>query len=170
MILNRCFIGNPILRKKAAKITVFDMNLIRLAEDMIETMLASDGVGLAAPQIGKSIQLAIVDPEPSKGGLTRLILVNPEIHAIGDKTEVAEEGCLSVPGIYAKVKRAYSVRVKAQDLNGKPLDFEAHGFLARIIQHETDHLNGILFVDKVLPKEKERVEKELKEFAKVHAV
>jgi len=82
---------------------------------------------------------------------------------VGSDTEVMEEGCLSVPGIYARVKRAQALRVTAQDLAGNPLEFEAYGFLARIIQHETDHLNGVMFVDRVIARDKKRVEKELKE-------
>lgn len=170
MVLKRCFYGNPILRKKALKITVFDEKLKKLAYDMAETMTVSDGVGLAAPQVGESIQIVVVDPEPAKGGVSRLFLVNPEIEPIGDRTEVAEEGCLSVPGIYARVKRWFALNVKAQDLDGKPIAFEATGFLARIVQHETDHLKGILFVDKIIVRDKAKVEKELKEFLKTYAL
>lgn len=169
MIRNLCYYGNPVLRKKARPITEFNESLEKLVNDMIETMHTADGVGLAAPQIGESLQLAIVDPSPDQGGLTRMILVNPEIKPAGDETEVAEEGCLSVPGIYARVKRPFRIEVKAQDLKGNPLNFEATGFTARIIQHEVDHLNGVMFVDKVLAKDRPMVEKALKELLKSHA-
>lgn len=169
MKLPICYFGNPVLRKKAKKIETFDDELKKLAEDMIETMLTADGVGLAAPQIGKSIQMVIVDPDPSTNGQTRIILINPEIEIIGSDKEVMEEGCLSIPGIYGHVKRPKSILVKAQDLEGKPMQFEAHGFFARVVQHETDHLKGTLFVDKILPRDKKRVEKELKEFQEDNA-
>ncbi|HCL56193.1 MAG TPA: peptide deformylase [Spirochaetia bacterium] len=170
MVRKICYYGNPILRKKAAKVEKFDNELKELIDDMIETMYEADGVGLAAPQIGESLQIAIVDPDPSQNGLTRIVLMNPEIETIGIESEVKEEGCLSVPGIYSEVKRNLRLKVKAQDIDGSPLEFEADGFFARIIQHETDHLNGVLFVDKVIPREKSKVEKKLKELFKFHAV
>lgn len=169
MVRKLCYYGNPVLRKKTVPVTQFDENLKGLVQDMIETMLVSDGVGLAAPQIGESIRLVIVDPSPDEGGITRLVLINPELTPVGEGTEVAEEGCLSVPGIYARVKRFSRIQVKAQDVDGNPLNFEAEGFTARIIQHETDHINGILFVDKVLVKDRPAVEKALKELMKNHA-
>lgn len=169
MIRDLCYYGNPILRKKALPVKDFNEDLKKLVDDMIETMLISDGVGLAAPQIGESIQLAIVDPSPHLGGTTRMILVNPEITPVGNQSEVAQEGCLSVPGIYAKVKRPLTIEVKAQDIHGEPLVFEASGFTARIILHETDHLKGMMFVDKVIAKDKPMVEQALKELLKNHA-
>jgi peptide deformylase len=168
MIREVCYYGNPILRKKAEKVQQFDEDLKKLIDDMIETMLVKDGVGLAAPQIGASLRIAIVDPDPSKGGLTRLVLINPEVEAVDVQSEVMEEGCLSVPGVYAKVKRASAIRVKSLDAQGREQNFDAAGFLARVVQHEVDHLNGVLFVDKVLPKDRIRVEKELREFEKIH--
>ncbi len=163
MKLSVCYYGNPILRKKTKKITNFNDDLKSLVNDMIETMLTEDGVGLAANQVGESLSLAIIDPYPAKGGLTRMILVNPEIDFLNEETDIEEEGCLSVPKIYGKVKRYKNIRVKAQDINGKKIEFDAYGFMARIIQHEVDHLNGSLFVDKVITKDKKRIENELKE-------
>ena len=161
--------GNPVLRKKSVPITEFNEDLKKLSEDMIETMMNADGVGLAAPQIGKNIRIVIVDPDPSQNGLTRMILVNPEITPITENKEVMEEGCLSVPGIYGRVKRPTDLRVKAQDLDGKPIEFETRGFFSRVIQHEIDHLDGVIFTDKVLPKDKKKVEKELKELIAKYA-
>lgn len=169
MVLNRCYYGNQILRKKAVPVEKFDEELEKLVGNMIETMLVADGVGLAAPQIGESIRLIIVDPEPDKNGLTRLVLVNPELEFVGNDKDVKEEGCLSVPGIYANVERYLNVKVKAKDIKGKAVVFDAYGFTARILQHEIDHLDGIMFVDRVNEKDKKKLEKPLKELKKIHA-
>ena len=112
---------------------------------MVLTMKKAPGVGLAAPQIGKSIRLIIVDhtPEP-------FVLINPKIKKHSLRRDTLEEGCLSVPGKYGLIKRYKSVQVKAQTLDGKPFELEAKGFLAEIFQHEIDHLNGTLYIDKAL--------------------
>ncbi|NLO33409.1 MAG: peptide deformylase [Candidatus Hydrogenedentes bacterium] len=132
------------LREKASAVDRFDKNLLRLVDDMIETMFFSDGVGLAAPQVGISKQLLVLcepDGDP-------LCLVNPEIVEMEGK-EYGNEGCLSLPNLLASAPRATRIRVRAQDETGAPVEFEAHDFLARIIQHEYDHLQGKLFPDRL---------------------
>ena len=137
---------NPILKKKSSPVTEFGPELAELAQDMAETMYDAPGVGLAAPQIGVSKQLIVYDvaTDEDKGEYTALL--NPQIvEARGE--DVAEEGCLSVRDYAADVKRAHWIRVEAQDLEGNALSFEAEDWLARVLQHEIDHLNGILFID-----------------------
>jgi peptide deformylase len=140
--------GDPVLRKTAKKVTVFNEELKQFSREMAETMRAKDGVGLAATQVGKSVQFAVVDV--TAGEKEPFVLINPEI--IWSSTEIAdeEEGCLSVPAIRLKVKRPASVSVRALDINGKAYTIEkAEGVMARALQHETDHLNGVLFIDRV---------------------
>ena len=137
---------NPILRKKAAKVTEFDESLQELVADMEETMYDAPGVGLAAPQIGISLQVVIMDITEREEDAELIVLVNPEISE-GEGSDVDEEGCLSVVDLTAKVKRFTKIRVTAQDIEGNPLDFIAEDWYARVIQHETDHLNGTLFID-----------------------
>ncbi len=137
---------DPILRKRAAEIDIAKWDateLHTLAADMVETMKKAPGVGLAAPQIDKSIRLIIVERTP-----TPLMLINPEIIKHSLRRDTLEEGCLSVPGKYGLIKRYRSVYVKAETLDGKPFEIEAKGFLAQILQHEIDHLNGTLYIDK----------------------
>jgi len=138
------------LRKQSHKITNFDGALPRLAEDMLETMRAANGVGLAAPQIGVLARLIVIetldDPESSRPG-EQFIVCNPKIVKASRETEVGQEGCLSVVGYVGEVERALSVIVNGQDLHGKKTRIKADGYLARVFQHEIDHLNGILYVD-----------------------
>lgn len=143
-IMNITVYPDAPLLKQAARVEHFGPELVRLAEDMVETMFSSDGVGLAAPQVGISRQLLVLcEPEGEP-----VCLVNPEILEMDGKAYM-EEGCLSLPGLYANVPRATRIRVRAQDVEGNPLDFEAHDFLARIIQHEYDHLQGKLFPERL---------------------
>lgn len=136
---------HKVLARRAEPVASFGPDLARLAEDLFETMAAYDGCGLAAPQVGVSKRLLALH-EPDRD--IKLCLVNPEISE-PEGSEVREEGCLSVPHIYAPVTRHAKIRVRALNEHGKPLDFEASGLLARIIQHETDHLDGIVFLDRV---------------------
>jgi peptide deformylase len=143
-------IGNPILRKRSYKITHFDDALANLTDDMVETMHAKHGVGLAAPQIGVSRRLIVVqmpDDEdyPHAGEL--FVLCNPEIAKASHDVEMDQEGCLSVVGYVGHVERAIWVVVHGQDLHGRKMQVKAHDFLARAFQHEIDHLNGVLYVD-----------------------
>ena len=141
-------VENPILRQKAKKVHRFDSSLQKLIEDMFETMHAADGVGLAAPQIALSIRLLVAEYEDEETGKHhKVALFNPEI-VKAEGEELGTEGCLSIPG-YAgdNIRRAAKIVVKAQDVRGKAIKVNAEGWWARILQHEIDHLNGILFTD-----------------------
>jgi peptide deformylase len=152
-------LGDPVLRQPSAPIDRFDDALAGLADDMIETMYDAPGVGLAAPQIGRSIRLIVYD---DGGGSGAHVLVNPRV---SDTTgeEVMDEGCLSVRGPYAETARAERVHVRGQDLRGRPVEFDAEGFLARIMQHETDHLEGVLFIDRLDDEGRRDVMRQLRE-------
>ena len=137
--------GDPVLEKPGATITKFDAALEELAEDMFATMYAAQGVGLAAPQIGKSIRIAVVDVTGGKNPEAKIVLVNPQItHAEGEKRE--EEGCLSIPGFRGYVVRPQFVTVKAQNAKGETFEIRGEDLVARAFCHEIDHLNGILFL------------------------
>ena len=142
--IKNCF--DPVLRKQCQVIKNIDEELVILSEDMIETTLAAPGVGLAANQIGIPWRLFVVNMgvETDKDNL--ITLINPEITAM-EGSELGEEGCLSIPDMIAEVNRATQIEVKAIDLNGNDIRFEAKGYLARALQHEMDHLNGVLFWD-----------------------
>ena len=142
--IRNCF--DPVLRKQCQIIENIDGELVTLSEDMIETTLAAPGVGLAANQIGVPWRLFVVNMgiETDKDSL--ITLINPEITAM-EGNELGEEGCLSIPDVIAQVNRAIQIEVKAIDLNGNDVRFEAKGYLARALQHEMDHLNGVLFWD-----------------------
>lgn len=161
----------PLLKKKSVPISVFDEALAQLAQDMAETMYAAPGVGLAAPQIGELIRLIVLDCSPSDEPADLLIAVNPEIIAAqGESFE--EEGCLSIPGFCTEVKRYEQVTLRYQDTAGQPRERRADGLLAIGIQHEIDHLDGILFVDRLSPLKrsifKKKYLKMLKEREEVH--
>ena len=135
---------NKILRKKTQEIeNVLDPEIQQLAQDMIKAMNKDEGVGLAAPQVGKSLSLITIDFKDGP-----LILFNPKITFFSKKKEEGEEGCLSLPEIYGQVERSHKIRVKALDQEGKKIKFKAEGLFARVLQHEIDHLNGVLIIDK----------------------
>jgi peptide deformylase len=135
---------NPILQRPTEKVTEFNEELRTLAADMFESMYKAIGIGLAAPQIGVAKRVTVIDLSNKKDAKDKLVLVNPEIiHKEGKQVE--EEGCLSLPDIRDKVARAAKVKVRAQDLEGKPFEMEGDELLARAFQHEIDHLDGILF-------------------------
>jgi peptide deformylase len=137
--------GDPILEKPSKSITKFDPELAELAEDMFATMYSAQGIGLAAPQIGESMRIAVVDVTGGKNPEAKIVLVNPEIiHGEGEKRE--EEGCLSIPGFRGYVVRPQFVTVKAQDVKGQEFEIRGEDLLARAFCHEIDHLNGILFL------------------------
>lgn len=144
-LLNIVQYPDPRLAAVAAPVTEFNDDLKKLAADMAETMYKAPGVGLAAPQIGRLIRLVVIDVSEEKNQL--LALVNPVVEALTPDEVEGEEGCLSLPGVYDKVTRSARVRVTAQDLDGKPFSMECSDLLAVCVQHETDHLNGIVFVD-----------------------
>lgn len=144
MLLKIVLHPNDILNKTTEKVDTFDKHLHQLLDNMYETMVHADGVGLAAPQIGVGKQIAIVETDEEQGLLE---MINPEIiESKGEDIDI--EGCLSIPHLYGEVSRAYSVTVKAQDRYGKWFTINAEGFFARAIQHEIDHLHGILFTSK----------------------
>ena len=137
---------SPILKQKCKEVVKFDEELAQLLDDMYETMVAVDGVGLAAPQVGELIRVAIVELDE---GQDVIELVNPVITAIGG-LEVEIEGCLSFPGLYGEVERPFYVKVEAQERDGSLYELEAEDYEARAILHEIDHLNGILFDSKII--------------------
>ena|SRR6266851_3881795 len=157
--------GDPILEKPAAIITKFDAELAELAEDMFATMYAAQGIGLAAPQIGKSIRIAVVDVTGGKNPEARIVLINPEvIHFEGEKRE--EEGCLSIPGFRGYVVRPQFVTIKAQDAKGQSFEIRGEDLLARAFCHEIDHLNGILFLQHLSMLKRDLIRRKIKKLRK----
>lgn len=155
---------DPRLRKKAKPIEVFDAALSSLLDDLFETMYDDNGVGLAATQVNIHLRVLTADPMENDGRQP-FYLINPEIIA-RDGLMDSPEGCLSVPGAYDKVKRSQRVKVRAQNKEGKIFEMDAEGFHAAIIQHEIDHLNGVLFIDHLSSIKRERVRKHLLEISK----
>lgn len=145
-------LGDPVLRQQAAEVTVFDDELKRLVEDMFDTMDDAPGGGLAAPQVGESLAVFTFD-----SGEVRGHVVNPVVQ-VGTTTEVDQEGCLSLPGLWAMRERAYEATVTGVDVEGNPVSYCGEGYLARAFQHETDHLHGILFHDALEGVEREEFE------------
>ncbi|RKX86535.1 MAG: peptide deformylase [Spirochaetes bacterium] len=146
-------LGNETLRKKCATIAVFDKKLEDLAVAMIDSMHANDGIGLAGPQVGVEKRLFVChvpEDEPR-------IFINPDIIGTSQEISPYEEGCLSIPGVYSEVMRPESITVQAWSLEGKPFKIDAHGILARVIQHEIDHLKGVLFIDHLTEKKRQRI-------------
>src|SRR5512141_2632805 len=141
--------GDPVLRQKAEPLAEIDAETRRLIQDMFETMYEADGVGLAAPQVGVSQRVIVIDPHEQD--VKPFGLVNPVILQSAKDVERGEEGCLSIPGLKDIVERPAAVVVEGLDADGKPLHIEAEGLLARVIQHEIDHLDGILFPDRLSP-------------------
>ncbi|TSA47221.1 MAG: peptide deformylase [Chloroflexi bacterium] len=143
---------DPVLRRKAHTVTRFDAELQTLIDDMIETLRDAPGVGLAAPQVGVSDRLIVVeypeDDEQEDAPKKLSVVVNPEIKETSAETEMGIEGCLSIPGLQGEVERSLAVTVKGQTRRGQPVKIKAKGWLARIFQHEIDHLNGVVFTDR----------------------
>jgi peptide deformylase len=143
---------DPVLRRKARPVTRFDRELRTLIDDMIETMRAAPGVGLAAPQVGVSLRVIVVeyaeDEEKEDAPKKLYVMVNPEIKVVSEETEEGIEGCLSVPGWQGEVERGLRVTVKGQTRRGQPMKVKAKGWMARIFQHEIDHINGVVFTDR----------------------
>lgn len=165
MILRIRKYGDPVLETKADPVTEFDGELRQLAADMFETMYANKGVGLAAPQVGVSRRLAVIDPGAGEDEAARIVLVNPEI-LVKEGTQIGEEGCLSIPGFREDVKRAWRVRVRAQDLEGKFFEIEGEELLARAIQHEIDHLDGILFLQHLSLLKRDLIKRKIRKLVK----
>jgi peptide deformylase len=175
MILEVVKYGSPVLRQKGESIAKLTPEIKTLIDDMFETMRERHGVGLAAQQIGKALQLTVIDVRDAKDRpstleldgkpadvdlLMPLVLINPEIKPYGE-TERGPEGCLSFPEIFGEIPRPEFVEVKALDANFKPIEFRAGGLLSRAVQHEVDHLNGILFIDRMDKKTKDELRDEL---------
>jgi peptide deformylase len=171
--------GDPVLRKKGKDIVEITDEIRAFAQDMIETMHEAHGVGLAAQQVGEAIQLTVIDVSDAENRPSRmwidgeevdpkehmpLILINPQLE-LSRETEIGPEGCLSFPEITADISRAERAKVTALDLEGKPVSFEAEGLLSRAVQHETDHLNGILFIDRMSSASKVTLASKLKKLA-----
>ncbi|MGC1453870.1 MAG: peptide deformylase [Nitrospirota bacterium] len=155
---------DPVLRNKTSRVERIDSTLDRLIEDMVETMRAAPGVGLAANQVGVPLQLAVIDLSSREDEEQRhplLIIINPEILSL-EGSVIEEEGCLSIPDYAEKVKRAARVKVRAQDRTGKQFELEAEGLMAKALQHEIDHLNGLLFVDRLSSLKKSLFKRRLK--------
>ena len=175
MILPIVKYGHPVLRQKGAPIDKVTPAIAKLIEDMFETMYAAAGVGLAAQQVGHALQLTVIDVlgvkerpstlelngQPAEvAKLMPLVLINPELKPIGDPV-AGPEGCLSFPEIYEDIARPEGVEVTAMNAKGERLHFKAGGLLARAIQHETDHLNGILFIDRMPTEAKQAIKSDL---------
>jgi peptide deformylase len=156
-ILKIAQMGNPVLRRKADPVPVKSIKspvLQTFIDNLIRTMREHNGVGLAAPQVHESIRVLVIEAQenpryPEAPDIPLTVLINPVVEPTGEETEEGWEGCLSIPDIRGKVPRHREVRVRAYDLEGKPLDFSTKDFFARVIQHEVDHLNGILFLDRM---------------------
>jgi peptide deformylase len=163
-MLELCYYGDTVLRKAASPVEKFDGELAALAEKMIDIMREEDGVGLAAPQVGESLRVIVIDA--SNGETEPYVLVNPEIVCRSDEKMQEDEGCLSLPGITLTLTRSARVSVKAQDVNGEPYMIEnAEGLLAKALQHEMDHLNGILVIDHVSSVQRALLRGKLKKIA-----
>lgn len=167
--LNICYAPNPILRKKSTKIEKITPEIKKLISDMFETMYDSDGVGLAAPQVGINKQLVVLDishkgEEGSKK--EKKVLINPKITNMSDEKEKGEEGCLSLPGIFYEVLRSKEIAFEYTNEDGKVIKSKANGFLACALQHEIDHLNGVLFIDHLSKLKQNIAMKKLKKIKK----
>jgi peptide deformylase len=175
MILDIVQLGDPVLREICAPITTIDDTVVALAEDMLETMYHAHGIGLAAPQIGKAVRMAVIDvshdprcvnffsyngKECDMPEFMPLIILNPELELDGSKS-VETEGCLSIRGVRAPVARPSTCRVKFTSLDGESAVIETDGLLCRAFQHEIDHLNGVLFLDRLSPASRMAIRKQL---------
>ena len=148
MILDVVKYGDPILTKRSEEVSEFDDKLRKLIDNMFETMYGAPGVGLAAAQVGVLKRLFVMDCSSGKDKKKKLVLINPVIET-EEGEQIGEEGCLSFPDITAEIDRSTSVAVEAETLDGDRVEIEASGLLARALQHEVDHLNGILFIDRM---------------------
>jgi peptide deformylase len=157
--------GDPILEKPTIAVTDFDSELAELAEDMFASMYAASGVGLAAPQIGMNLRLAVVDVTGGKNPEAKIVLANPEIiHSEGEKRE--EEGCLSIPGFRGYVLRPQFVTVRAQNAKGESFEIRGEDLLARAFCHEIDHLNGVLFIQHLSMLKRDLIKRKIKKLKK----
>lgn len=179
MVLPIVHYNDPVLRKKGAKVTTFDASLAQLASDMVDTMHKARGIGLAAQQIGKPLQLCVIDlrecdhdfsweldgSRPPLDLIMPIVIVNPEVKKLPSPDDVCEEGCLSFPNIRGDVVRPDAISVSFQDANGTPHVLVCNGMLARCIQHENDHLQGVLFIDRMAKPVRSRIDRAVKALA-----
>ena len=157
--------GNEVLDKKAATVTTFDRELVKLLDDMFASMYAAEGVGLAAPQIGISRRIAVIDVTFKENPAQKMVLINPEIiHKEGHQR--SNEGCLSLPEFREKVTRPNRVTVRAQDIHGKTFEHTGEELLARAFLHETDHLNGKLFISHISALKRDLIKRKIRKLAK----
>lgn len=154
--------GDPVLLSRAEEVTTFDDSLATLVQDMLDTMDDAGGVGLAANQIGILKRVFVFDCSHTDGGL-RGHIINPVWEAIGEETQTGREGCLSIPGISKDTERYQQVKVSGQDKEGKAISMVASGLMARCIQHETDHLDGVLFLKRLTPEKRKEAMREIRE-------
>lgn len=168
--------GEPVLRETGQTVDTFDNALRELVSDMLDTMYAEEGIGLAAPQVGRSMRICVIDismidpaasdwrldgKKPPMDLIMPMAMVNPSLRPVGTERATAEEGCLSIPNVRAEVTRPDQISVEFQDTDGHPHLLEATGWFARVVQHEVDHLNGVLFIDHLSPRERRLLEKKL---------
>jgi peptide deformylase len=142
-------LGDRVLRQPAKRVAKVDDEIRQIVRQMLQTMYSEDGIGLAAPQVAINKQIIVVDIDPENPEHPPLVLINPMIKAFSKEIEVCQEGCLSIPGVYLDVQRPETIEVSFKDEQGRPQTIKASGLLSRAIQHEIDHLNGVLFVDRV---------------------
>ena len=172
MILDLVYYGDPLLRKRCKEVTVFDGTFRNFIQDLIESLYHYQGAGLSAPQVGKDLRAFVIlyvgtDARGMPVAGTPVVYVNPVLELIDQETWSYDEGCLSIPDIYAPVERPWRVKVRAQDENGKLFEEVAEGWRAKAILHENDHINGVLFIDRVHKKIKNQISSKLR-FIKKH--
>ncbi len=163
-VLKLVTLPNKKLRERSQEVVKIDQGLVKFIDDMVDTLRSKPGLGLAAPQVGKNIRVVLIESKGVKDeegnvlyeNIPLMILINPEIIKYSKEKIEMEEGCFSVPNVFGPVVRPKKIKVIAQDLKGKKVEINASGLLARVIQHEVDHLNGVLFTDLVLDKSKLR--------------
>ena len=158
VLIKICKLGEEVLREKAEPVAEVNDEIRKLADDMFEAMIAADGVGLAGPQVGRKLRMFVVIADDD----VRRVFINPQIIATSEELGDYDEGCLSIPGVYETIKRPVKVTVQALNEKGKPFTLDADGLLARVIQHEYDHLDGIMFIDRGDPAFAEKTAEQFK--------
>lgn len=161
MILNLVKYGDPILTRRAEEVTEFDATLHKLVDDMFQTMYGAPGVGLAAPQVGLLKRLFVMDCSSGKDSKKKITLINPVIET-EEGEQIGEEGCLSFPGVFLEVKRPQRVVVRARDIDGSEITLDAMDLEARCVSHETDHLDGELFINYLSPLKRDLTKRKIK--------
>jgi peptide deformylase len=166
MVLRIVKYGDPVLETKAAPVTEFGTPELRqLVDDMFETMYANKGIGLAAPQVAVSRRLTVIDPSGGEDPQAKLVLINPEI-LVKEGSQIGEEGCLSIPGFREDVKRAYRIRMRAQNVDGEFFETDGEELLSRAMQHELDHLNGVLFLSHLSILKRDLIRRKIRKLVK----